>query len=66
MFLNNYGEMYHVYVYNDVIDDFITINDFLKVTPTSIKYIINDVMCRNIIQYRYLFLNTNLIYLAAI
>ena len=38
--------------YNDAIDDFITIHNFVKIALSSIIYVINDViMCSNIIYF---------------
>ena len=45
----NNGKMFHVNAYYDVIDDFITIYNNLKMALVSLIYIINDViMCSDV------------------
>ena len=61
--LKNNEKMYYDYAYYNVIDNFITIHNFLKIALSSILYIINDViMCSNIMHFPIsLFLYINLI-----
>ena len=47
MFQNNNGKMYIVNAYYEVIDDFITIYNDLKMALWSMIYIINDVIIRS-------------------
>ena len=62
--------MYYENAYYDVINDFIAIYNVIEMVPSSMLYIINDVIMSSNIQCnkfsRYLFLIMNLIYSAKI
>ena len=52
MFLKNNGKLYYANAYYDVIDDFITMYNFLEMAHSSMIHIINDViMCSKIIHF---------------
>ena len=59
--------MYHVNAYYDVIDDFITIYNNLKMALVSLIYIINDViMCSDVKHFPLFISKQNFIYSATI
>ena len=59
--------MYYVNAYYDVVDELITIFNFLKLALSSMIYIINDViMCSDIMHSPGVFFNIIFIYLATI